>query len=56
MRKTVILIAGALLLFAAGCASQREQNVQKFEAMHGELRKQDPAEPQKWEMNPGQPK
>lgn len=52
MRAVPVVIA-ALLLWVAGCASEREQNVRKFDSLHQDLRKAPPDQPAKWELVPG---
>ena len=51
MRRLVVI--AALLLWIAGCASEREQNLQRFDAMHDSMRKTSPAQPPKWQLVPG---
>ncbi len=51
MRRLIVI--AALILWIAGCASEREQNLRRFGTMHQDLRKDAPETPQKWEMNPG---
>ncbi len=41
------------ILFAAGCASEREQNIRRYDAMHQDVRQAPADQPKKWEMNPG---
>ncbi len=41
-----------LLGIVAGCASEREHNLQRYDAMHENIRTAPPDAPQKWEMNP----
>jgi len=54
MRRLVVI--AALLLWMAGCASEREQNVRKFDSMHQDLRKAPPEKPAKWELVPAEGK
>ncbi len=52
MRRAFAVIV-VLLGLAAGCASEREQNLKRYDAMHESIRTAPADKPTKWEMNPG---
>ena len=55
MRTMTVLIMAAAL-WVAGCASEREQNLKRYDAMHESIRTAPADKPAKWEMNPGSTK